>query len=199
MAMSASRRASNGRTGTRTVSRMDARVFERAVENTTVRLIMADRDLRITYMNPASVQALRKLQHLLPIGVDDMIGKSIDLFHKNPEAQRRIVSDPRNLPHKAQIRLGDEVLDLNVVAIRDADGNYLGPMINWEVVKAQNEQQRLKQMIENASTRLIMADRDFKIVYLNPASVQALRRLEHLLPCRVDDVVGKSIDISQEP
>jgi methyl-accepting chemotaxis protein len=156
-------------------------------------------DVRIVYMNPASVAQLKKLQHLLPCRVEDMIGKSIDIFHKNPEHQRRLLSDPKNLPHRAKIKLGDEILDLTAVAIMDSQGNYLGPMINWEVVteaeQAQYEQQRLRQMVENASVRLIMADRDFKIVYMNPASIQALRRLEHLLPCRVDEIMGKPIDI----
>lgn len=173
--------------------------LQQMVENSTVRLILADRDLKIVYMNPASVDQLRKLQHLLPCRVDEMIGKSIDIFHKNPEHQRRLLADPRNLPHRAKIKLGDEVLDLTAVAIMDSQGNYVGPMINWEVIteaeKALYEQQRLKQMVENAAVRLIMADRDLKIVYMNPSSVQALRKLEHLLPCRVDEIIGKPIDI----
>jgi methyl-accepting chemotaxis protein len=173
--------------------------LQQMVQNSTVRLILADRDLKIVYMNPASVEQLRKLQHLLPCRVDEMIGKSIDIFHKNPEHQRRLLSDPKNLPHRAKIKLGDEILDLTAVAIVDTHGKYIGPMINWEVIteaeRAQQEQQRLKQMVENASVRLIMANRDFKIEYMNPASVQALQKLQHLLPCRVDEILGKSIDI----
>jgi methyl-accepting chemotaxis protein len=180
-------------------ARQEQQRLQQMVQNSTVRLIMADRDFNIVYMNPASIDQLRKLQHLLPCRVDEMIGKSIDIFHKNPEMQRRILSDPRNLPHRANIRLGDEILDLTAVAIMDSQGNYLGPMINWEVItaaeKAQNEQQRLRQMVENAAVRLIMADRDFNIVYMNPASIQALRRLQHLLPCPVDEILGKPIDI----
>ena len=30
-----------------------------------------------------------------------MIGQSIDIFHKKPEHQRRLLADPRNLPHTA--------------------------------------------------------------------------------------------------
>jgi methyl-accepting chemotaxis protein len=178
---------------------LNAAFFEQIAENTGVHVIVADSDLRIVYMNPASVQTLRKLQHLLPCRVDEMIGKSIDIFHKQPEMQRKLLADPRNLPHRANIRLGDEILDLTATAIRDADGNYIGPMINWELVteavQAQKNQQRLQQMVENASVRLIMADRDLKIEYMNPASIQALQKLQHLLPCRVDEMIGKSIDI----
>lgn len=203
MAKVPNRRPAAGRPRAETASaaprRLDARLFEQMAENTTVQVICADVDMRIIYMNPASVKALRQLEHLLPCRVDDMIGQSIDIFHRDPEFQRRIVADPRNLPHRARIRLGNEILDLNVTANRDSRGTYLGPMVNWEIVtrsvKAQTEQQRLQQMVENSTVRLIMADRDLKIVYMNPASIQALRRLEHLLPCRADEMIGKSIDV----
>lgn len=200
MATVSNRRTTNGRRDSRgRTSKLNAVFFEQIAENTGVHVIVADSDLKIVYMNPASVQTLRKLQHLLPVRVDEMVGTSIDVFHKQPEMQRRLLADPRNLPHRAKIRLGDEILDLTATAIRDAQGNYIGPMINWELVtgaeKARYEQQRLQQMVENAAVRLIMADRDFRIVYMNPASIQALRKLEHLLPCRVDDILGKSIDI----
>ena len=200
MAKVPNRSTRNGRRRTaRSGSKLDAAFFQQIAENTGVHVIVADAELRIVYMNPASAATLRKLEHLLPCRVDEMIGKSIDLFHKQPEIQRRLLADPRNLPHQANIRLGDEILDLTATAIRDADGNYLGPMINWELVteaeKLRQEQQRLRQMVENATLRIIMADRDFKIVYMNPASVKALRNLQHLLPCSVDDMLGKSIDV----
>ena len=53
-----------------------------------------------------------------------------------------------------------------------------------------------RQMVENATVRMIVADRNLDIIYMNPASVEALRRLQHLLPCPVDAIVGQSIDIS---
>ena len=200
MATVPNRRTRNGRAAARgAASRLNATFFEQIAENTGVHVIVADSDLRIVYMNPASVHTLRKLQHLLPCRVEEMIGKSIDIFHKQPEMQRKLLADPRNLPHRANIRLGDEILDLTATAIRDGDGNYVGPMINWELVTeaegVRQEQQRLKQMVENATVRIIIADRDFKIVYMNPASFDQLHMLQHLLPCRVDEILGKSIDI----
>jgi methyl-accepting chemotaxis protein len=104
------------------------------VQNTAVRLMFADPDLKITYMNPASEEGLRRLQHLLPYPVDEMIGKPIDIFHREPERQRRLLADPANLPHRTNIELGDEVLDLNVSALRDAKGRYMGPLLTWEVI-----------------------------------------------------------------
>ena len=97
-------------------------------------------EFRITYMNEASRQGLRPLEHLLPCPVDDLPGQSIDLFH--PPAQRQpirdILASPERLPHAAKIRLGDEVLSLRITAIRDAGGAYVGPMLNWSLVTAQS-------------------------------------------------------------
>src|SRR5690242_17708862 len=80
------------------------------LENAPINVIYADRDLRIRYMNSASVKTLHALEQYLPIKVSQMVGHSIDIFHKNPEHQRRLLADDRNLPHHAQISLGPETL-----------------------------------------------------------------------------------------
>jgi len=76
--------------------------------------------------------------------VDEIIGRSIDIFHKNPAHQRKMLSDPRNLPHTAQIQVGPEILDLVINAIYDHEKNYTGVMVNWSVIT-----ERLKLQKEN--------------------------------------------------
>ena len=125
------------------------RIF-RMIENAPLNMIYADRDLKIRYMNPASQRTLKGLEAYLPIKSDAMIGQSIDLFHKAPEHQRRLLADPRNLPHRAVIRVGPESLDLLVTSILDRDGTYLGPMLTWEVVTSKVEaERRAKILAEN--------------------------------------------------
>ena len=204
-ARSAQRRSTSRRSSTSTApsvsakATLDASAFQQLVENNNVHMIVADVDLNIVYMNRASLETLRKLEHLLPVPADEVVGSSIDIFHKNPAAQRRLLSNPDNLPREATIQLGDEVLVLRVSAIYSDDGEYMGPMVNWSVVtervRAEAEQQRLQQMIENASVRLIMADLNLNIVYMNPASREALATLQHLLPVPVDEIIGKSVDL----
>ncbi|WP_160935799.1 methyl-accepting chemotaxis protein [Teichococcus coralli] len=95
---------------------------------------------RITYMNEASRQGLRPLERLLPCRVEELPGRSVDLFH--PPAQRQrirdILAQPERLPHAAKIRLGEEMLSLRITAIRDARGGYVGPMLSWSLVTAQS-------------------------------------------------------------
>jgi methyl-accepting chemotaxis protein len=111
--------------------------FWQMVENTSVRLMLADRTGTIVYVNPASLVALRRLERYLPCRAEEIVGKSFDIFHKRPEHQRALVADPGNLPHRTKFPLGDEWLDLTASAVRDRNGDYLGPMVTWEVITDQ--------------------------------------------------------------
>tara|TARA_R110002111_G_scaffold262289_1_gene337809 strand:+ start:93251 stop:95806 length:2556 start_codon:yes stop_codon:yes gene_type:complete len=102
-----------------------------------INVLLANTDFEMVYMNPASYKQLKELEHLLPKPVDQLIGASIDIFHKNPEMQRRLLSDPSNLPHRAKIKVGDETLDLLATAIYDKNKKYIGPMVSWSVVTGQ--------------------------------------------------------------
>ena len=112
----------------------EAQTIRSMVENAPVNIMMADRDFVIRYINPASLKTLRSIEHLLPVKADQVVGQCIDVFHKNPSHQRKILGDPRNLPYRAKIRLGDEHLDLLAAAVLDAKGDYIGPMVTWSVV-----------------------------------------------------------------
>jgi methyl-accepting chemotaxis protein len=176
------------------------------IASAPVSMMYADSDLRIRYINPASMKLLTRLAPYLPIPPDQMLGQPIDIFHKKPEHQRRILADPRNLPLQTRIQIGPEIADLTVTAMLDADGRYLGPILSWEIVtdrvQAEEreqalmaEQARIRRMIENAPTSMMYADRDLKIRYMNPAVVNLLKRLEPYLPCKVDEMLGQPIDI----
>lgn len=114
-------------------------------ENCPINILLADRDLKIIYANPASIRTLKTIEALLPCRADDVVGSSIDIFHKNPEMQRRLLATDRNLPHRAIISIGDEKADLLVSPVYDDEGKYLGPMVTWEIVTkklAMEEQSR---------------------------------------------------------
>ena len=108
--------------------------IKQMVENAPVNMMYADLDMKIQYMNPQAVTDAQEAGAHLPIKVDQMIGQTIDIFHKQPEHQRRLLADPRNLPRTATIRVGPEFFELSVSAMVDQNGQYIGPMITWEVV-----------------------------------------------------------------
>ncbi len=169
------------------------------LENSPTNMMFADRELVIRYMNPASLETLRRLEEHLPVKADDIVGSSLDIFHKKPSYQRGILAEQANLPRRANIQVGPEILDLLVSPIRDAEGAYVGAMATWEVitekVRMEEEVARVTSMMENSPTNMMFADRDFVIRYMNPASLETLRGLEAALPVTADQVVGSSLDI----
>jgi methyl-accepting chemotaxis protein len=127
-------------TGTRgTDSETQLALFQSMMDVIPVNVMMADHldEFKITYMNETARRTLKTIEHLLPIRVDEMVGSSIDVFHKAPDHQRRILGDPRNLPYNADISLGEEKMNLKVSAIMDSEGNYLGPAVVWSLITSQ--------------------------------------------------------------
>jgi methyl-accepting chemotaxis protein len=112
-------------------------IFEQMLAGLPFNVMRADTDLIIRYLNPASIKTLRSVENLLACRVEEIVGKSIDVFHKNPAHQRRIMGNPANLPHEAQIQLGPETLHLNIIPLHDADRNYIGAMVSWEIITQQ--------------------------------------------------------------
>ncbi|MCJ2051926.1 methyl-accepting chemotaxis protein [Methylobacterium sp. J-070] len=109
------------------------------IDNMPVAVMTADPrdDFRIDYLNATSRKTLAPLEQYLPIKVDEMLEHSFDVFHENPHHQRSMLADASRLPHRTNIKLGPETLDLQVTAVNDPDGNCIGPMLTWAVVSAQ--------------------------------------------------------------
>ena len=157
-------------------------------------------DFKICYANPRSIELLESIRHLLKVDSRTIIGTSIDVFHKNPERQRALLSNPGNLPFSTQITLGDEVLDLNITAVYEG-GAYTKAMLTWNVVtervRADREAKRLLHMLDDMPTAVMVCDPadDFRITYMNRTSHRTLKAVEQYLPVPVDGIVGQSVDI----
>lgn len=128
------------------------------MDNLPVNVLLADKDMNLTYMNPASAKTLKTLEGILPMPVEKMLGSKIDAFHRNPAHQRAILADAKSLPRKANIKLGQETLDLMVSPVFDRSKNYIGAMATWSVisdnVKLANEVASVVQTLTSASTEL---------------------------------------------
>jgi len=108
-------------------------------------LLYADKDLVLRYMNQASRNTLAKIEHLLPCKVNEILGKSIDIFHKNPARARHVLANEKNLPHHAFFQLGPEKIEQTVHAVHDEKGVLVGYAAAWAIV---TEQYRLGQAMQ---------------------------------------------------
>jgi methyl-accepting chemotaxis protein len=173
--------------------------YQGMTENSPVNIMFCDKDLTITYMNPKSLETLSGIEKYLPVPANRVVGSSIDIFHKNANYQRRILSSPKNLPHRSVIKLGPERLDLLASAIYDDQGEWVGVMATWEVVteKLATEEKaaRMQGVVENAPANIMYANLDGVIEYVNPKSLETLKTIEKHLPVRASEVQGQSYDI----
>lgn len=161
------------------------------MENSPTNMMFADRDFVITYMNPASLETLTRLEEHLPVKAADVVGSSLDIFHKTPAYQRGILADDGNLPRRANINVGPEVLDLNVSAIRDAQGEYIGAMATWAVVTDRLRLEREKEE-RDAAERESAADLAHKVdLVLEVVRAAAAGDLSQDIPIEGDDAIGQ--------
>jgi len=180
-----------------------------AVDNAINAIMIVDRELNITYANEASKAILRQHEHTLQalfpgFSVAALIGSSIDMFHKNPQHQRRLLSDPQNLPFSSDIQVGPLVFRINVTAQYDPKGHYVGNTLEWsDVTEVQLEQSRaarLQGTIDAAMTPIMMIDRDLVITYANASTEKLLSMheatLRNLFPgFAVKNLIGTCIDV----
>jgi len=129
------------------------------VENSPMHMMFADRELVIRYLNPAARETLGRLASHLPVAVDQIVGSSLDVFHRDPGHQRGLLADPSSLPRRANIQIGPETFDLLVSAITDKDGEYIGAMATWEVIteRLRNEAALANLLSDQALANAIMA------------------------------------------
>ncbi|NIA71221.1 PAS domain-containing protein [Pelagibius litoralis] len=179
----------------------DISVHKQMVDNMPVCVLLCDlKNFTITYANSASIEALKGIQHALPIAAEDIVGQSIDVFHKNPAHQRKLLADPKNLPYTTKITIAGEWLDLLVTPLYDTKGNYMGPMLTWSVITAQvkkeRETEQLLDMLDKMPVNVMLADKDsLEITYVNKTSIETLKPLRHLLPVAPEDLKGSCIDV----
>jgi methyl-accepting chemotaxis protein len=113
--------------------------LQQMVEEMPISVVVADpqTDFTITYGNKLSRNMVKLFQEFSGLQSDELIGMKIHQFHKNPEHHRQLLLNPKNLPYKARIKMGNEWVDLQVWAILDKNGHYISAMSTWSVVTSQ--------------------------------------------------------------
>ncbi|WP_018949323.1 methyl-accepting chemotaxis protein [Thioalkalivibrio sp. ALMg11] len=193
---------------THTGSDQNSLFMRAAVQGARTALMMCDSEMNIIYANPAVVELLRNRRDTLRrefpgFDPDNLVGQSIDQFHKDPTHQRAILQNPKNLPFEARIQVADLKFRLNATAVLDDAGDYLGNMVEWQDIteqeRVEQERTRMRAAVEGSQTALMMCDPDMNIVYANPSVVSLLRSRSDVLRREFpnfdpDNLVGQSID-----
>lgn len=152
-----------------------AQRMQRVVESSSAGIMAADTTGTLVYMNPAAKRLFKTVEHVLPVRVDDMVGQSVDIFHKNPAHQRGMMENhQRAFPRSATIQFADRHFFFSGFAVYDHEGKYLGPAVQWEDVTEQRNREekdvRIKNRVVRIASDLVSASRSLKDLSLNLSS-----------------------------
>ncbi|MGJ4964650.1 PAS domain-containing protein [Bradyrhizobium sp. HKCCYLRH3061] len=146
----------------------------------TAKVMVADDKLNIVYMNEAVRALMREaeadLKAQLPnFRVDGLIGTNIDVFHKDPTHQRRMLQALTS-EHRATIKIGKWTFDLVAQPLKHPDGTRAGTVVEWSdaSVRLQNLDYSAQVAAIGRSQAVIEFNLDGTIVTANDNFLHAL-------------------------
>jgi PAS domain S-box-containing protein len=174
-----------------------AAIEARALAALRAKVMIADSNLTILYINDSAMALMREaeadLKKELPrFSVATLIGSNIDIFHKNPAHQRKMLASLTK-PHNATIWIGQRPFDLQVVPMIDR-GKRTGFTVEWADANA--------RLLSVDCANQIAAIRRSQIVAtytpdgeLTDANEVFLASMGH----RLDDIRGKQHQVFMGP
>lgn len=131
-----------------------------ALDNVSSAVMVADQDFNIIYLNPALqqmfVDAQKALQQVLPgFDANRLVGANMDMFHKDPAHQRRLLGEMTTSVEN-QVEVAGLTLRINANPVVDDAGTRLGTVVEWE-----NRTEEVA--VENEIERIVSAARAGKL------------------------------------
>ncbi|WP_279478916.1 methyl-accepting chemotaxis protein [Aureimonas sp. SK2] len=161
-----------------------------ALEGLSANVMLADADLRITFVNASLTKLLQEaeadLRKELPnFSVAKLIGSNIDIFHKTPSHQRNLLGALQSR-YNATIRVADWIFDLVVTPLRK-DGRTFAFCVEWADAKVRLANIDYTSQIAaiNRSQAVIEFRTDGTVITANEAFLKATGY-------RLDEVVGQN-------
>ncbi len=150
-----------------------------AFDDSNSAMMIVDPDMVIMSSNRATKELLEKHQHAFRAVWSDfdpgeMVGRSIDRFHKHPKHQRAILADPSQLPWRTDITIGDLKFELNASYVKAEDGSYAGNILQWRDVTQERLHAGVIGAIEEEQC-LVEYDLEGRVIRANEGFLRALK------------------------
>ncbi|MDP5138348.1 cache domain-containing protein, partial [Rheinheimera baltica] len=168
--------------------------IKQALDVTSTNVMIADSGRNIVYMNKAMRQSLTKseaaLRRNLPdFSVDNVLGSSIDLFHKQPQHQANIL-EKLNSVYVANIVVAELYFRLTVNPIFDDAQHRIGTVVEWLDRTAEvNAEKEVSSVVSAAlegkfDLTVTEADKDGFMAFL----ARGLNSLTHTTSASLNDI-----------
>ncbi|MDJ1007320.1 MAG: methyl-accepting chemotaxis protein [Paracoccaceae bacterium] len=163
-------------------------------------MVLADADFNITGMNGAFRQLAEKraeaLARVAPaFDIDNMIGQSMDVFHRKPERNRAVLADA-SFPHETHIQSDDVCLKLVVSPILGEDGERAGYVLEWDDITESRKADAVLSALESGQIRAEFAadgsfqtsNERFETLMSDPSVPRGFGDLIDPAPASMDDI-----------
>ncbi|WP_415885139.1 methyl-accepting chemotaxis protein [Neptuniibacter sp. QD37_6] len=127
-----------------------------ALDNVSSNVMLADNDGNIIYCNEAVLDMMRIAQddireQLPDFDAETILGSNFDIFHKNPEHQRRMLEGLKST-YKGQIKVGKRSFSLIANPVIDEAGQRLGTVVEWmDITDQLIAEEQVANLIQKAS------------------------------------------------
>ncbi|MBN9502062.1 MAG: hypothetical protein J0H02_09840 [Armatimonadetes bacterium] len=123
--------------------------------------MIADANLNVVYRNTALKQNLKKWEPEFQkvfgasFNAEQVLGRCIDDFHKDPSHQRRVLANESIFPFKTHITVGPVRIDLAVNSIKDHNGKTIGYTTEWlDVTERLASEEQYKAKVREIAERM---------------------------------------------
>ncbi|MDR7030935.1 methyl-accepting chemotaxis protein [Rhizobium rosettiformans] len=157
-----------------------------SLETISANIMIADEKLNILYVNGATRRLLEAAEHemraeLPQFSMAKLVGTNIDIFHKNPQHQRKMLGALKSR-HDATIKVGSHVFDLIVTPLKTGE-KTVGYVVEWADAKARIENTDFRNQLRAISRAQAVIEfrPDGEIITANDHFLNAMGyRLEEL-------------------
>jgi methyl-accepting chemotaxis protein len=140
------------------IARANARVRQ-ALDNVSASVMVADQNNDIIYINAAAKSLFTRIepdlqQELPDFRASEIVGNSIDRFHKQPQHQHRLL-ERLNGEHRAEFRVGGRSMSFIANPVLGEQGERLGTVVEWKdrthEVNTESEIQEIVRAVQQGS------------------------------------------------
>lgn len=193
-------------------SALEAIRIKSATDNAQTNVLVTDDDYNIVYLNGAICEMFAanedELKKQMPqLDITKIIGSNLDIF-EDVQLFERDLLEALEKSRIEEVRIGNLTFNLSVSPILTM-GKRVGTMIEWEdrteeLARAWEEKRvadrnlRIRIALDNASTNVMVTDKNFDIVYVNAALIDMFSSVEEdltnaIAAFTVKDIIGSNI------
>lgn len=139
--------------------------YDPMVNGASLSMTLADVNGELVLINQTARELFESLREQLPMLYDNILGTSIDELHGQLLSPGQSLKNTDILPVAGQLSVGEETFKVEVKAMYNSHGEFIGPKATWECISEQVRNEALVAA-QRAEARARRIDLEQNVVQL---------------------------------